>query len=545
MATNEIHTTVSVPNEQEKKSDLLESIKGFFQKWNNEWNNTNRKTKAFVLTRKDSIVAMIAALVIMVWFLVYWYIVLNNYSDINSKSDTLKNLSTYNVSPDLSILNPYVEWNDANTIDWMININNNIQETLSNREEFKKQQKNYYEILLQNIYLPSLNVWKDPYTKDFDISVLWQKYLEKDKFQDLYLIQYWSDFIKYVWNDADYNTIDNISIWDTVEVESSDYFYTPISVSFSSPNKRSFLLLVNKLSMTSNTNNVALLNEFFFYLLRHIKEDKAEIVNDLAQKYWDIFSSSSNRDWPSELSKLSESQLSDYQDKVIGYNLYHWINYEWTWENPSLLIDDNLIMKTIRENALCDSLVSDSECLYNFRDKYRNLPYLAYRIWLDNQWAGNRTQWLLNFLQDLPSVIAITQFGFNKYSNASFLNREEERYEWSVSFNAYWRTITSEELEEASSKLWKLCFWEKSDNVISPESAILRINDTISSLWWSDTISSLWWSGTNVNVSALWELQWILTSIQSDYEKQTNYNKMIKLFEIWRMLNDANLCNKA
>ena len=33
-----------------------------------------------------------------------------------------------------------------------------------------------------------------------------------DKFQDLYLIQYWSDFVKYVGNDADYNTIDTISI---------------------------------------------------------------------------------------------------------------------------------------------------------------------------------------------------------------------------------------------------------------------------------------------------------------------------------------------
>jgi hypothetical protein len=56
--------------------------------------------------------------------------------------------------------------------------------------------------LLQNIYLPSLNVWKDPYTKDFNMAVLWQKYLETDKFQDLYLIQYWSDFAKGVWNEV-------------------------------------------------------------------------------------------------------------------------------------------------------------------------------------------------------------------------------------------------------------------------------------------------------------------------------------------------------
>ena len=34
------------------------------------------------------------------------------------------------------------------------------------------EEKSYYEILLQNISLPSLNVWKDPYTKNFDMTVL-------------------------------------------------------------------------------------------------------------------------------------------------------------------------------------------------------------------------------------------------------------------------------------------------------------------------------------------------------------------------------------
>ncbi|MBQ5945622.1 hypothetical protein IJL65_04535 [bacterium] len=80
----------------------------------------------------------------------------------------------------------------------MIEVNDNVEEVVAGRELFKKQQKSYYEVLLQNIYLPSLNIWKDPYTKNFDMTLLGQKYLENDKFQDLYLIQYWSDFAKYV-----------------------------------------------------------------------------------------------------------------------------------------------------------------------------------------------------------------------------------------------------------------------------------------------------------------------------------------------------------
>ena len=102
-----------------------------------------------------------------------------------------------------------------------------------------------------------------------------------------------------------------------VELEDSDYFYIPISVSFASPNKRSFLLLVNKLSMTSNSNNIALLNEFFFYLLLNIKEKKMNVVNELMQEYWSDFSSSSNRTGPKSMKDMTEEELSHYQDRVI------------------------------------------------------------------------------------------------------------------------------------------------------------------------------------------------------------------------------------
>jgi hypothetical protein len=54
----------------------------------------------------------------------------------------------------------------------MTEINANVEEMVESRELFKKQQKSYYEVLLQNVYLPSLNIWKDPYTKNFDMTLL-------------------------------------------------------------------------------------------------------------------------------------------------------------------------------------------------------------------------------------------------------------------------------------------------------------------------------------------------------------------------------------
>ena len=539
MATNEIQTTIWPVKGTEEKKDILSTFKWFFKKKFEEWGESrSRLTKAFTLTRKDAIVSLIAAFVVLVWLAIYGFSVYKKYSDLNENKNALKALSAYDISVNEDVLHDYVDWKDMSTIMGVLEANGEIREALDEREEFQKRQKSYYEVLLQNLYLPSLNVWKNPYTRNFDISVLWQKYLEKDKFQDLYLIQYWSDFIKYVWNDADYNTIDNISIGDIVELQDSDYFYVPITVTFTSPNKRSFLLLVNKLSVTSNTNNIALLNEFFFYLLMNIKEDKADVIQELMQQYWTEISSSSDWNGPSSISEMDEDQLADYQDKVIWYDLYQWVNYDGTGENESVLIDDDIIIKSIRNSSSCAKSDSDKECFYKFRNKYRNLPYLAYQIGLwwdesDKYRTTTRSQWLWKFLNDLPPVVAITNFGFDKRVTQDLFGRDE-LYEWTVTFNAYWRGISNDNLEEASRELWELCLWEWENNKLTPETALARVNDRIESLWWMDS---------NVNVSSLWELHDLFSTIQVDFEWMSNYNKMIKLFELWRMLKDSNLCD--
>jgi hypothetical protein len=79
------------------------------------------------------------------------------------------------------------------------------------------------------------------------------------------------------------------------------------------------LLLVNKLSITSNQSNIALLNEFFFYLLNAIKEKKTKDIDDLMKKYWDVFVSSSDREFKTKtnLSDLTEEEQSKYMDRVI------------------------------------------------------------------------------------------------------------------------------------------------------------------------------------------------------------------------------------
>lgn len=532
---NENKVAVDWGQNKEEQSKVLSKITWFFKKSKNNWESgSQRHTRAFHLTRKDSIVSVLVSLAIIWWAVYYGKVVLDEYAEINSHAYELKELASYNnVNLTNENLSSYVEWNDLKTINSLIEVNNNIKEQLDKDEMYKQRQQSYYEILLQNIYLPSLNIWKDPYTKNFNMWVLWQKYLESDKFQDLYLIQYWSDFVKYVWNDADYNTVDTITIGDKTVVEwNSEYFYIPITISFSSPNKRSFLLLVNKLSMTSNQNNIALLNEFFYYLSEAIREQKSEEIDQLMADYLEEFSSSSTWNFPKDILQMNDEELSVYKDRVIGYNLYHWVNGWWIKWDYNQLVDNSVIEEAIDKTASCNWELNQN-CLYNFRAKYRNLPYLAYKVWLENQ--KDRVSGLLEFLQDLPPALAITSFGFEKYSNSSFLNNKEEEYQWNITFNAYGRNIPNSELDEASVMLWKLCFWSTSEEKITPDNASKYVDNAITAMWENRKYE---------NVSSLWELQMLFSSIKDSYESLQNYDKMIKLFEIWRMMNDANLCNK-
>ena len=533
---NENQITAVWTQKKGEKSNILSKITWLFKKSENNWwgHDSQHHTRAFHLTRRDSIVYVLVSLLIIWWAVYYGKVVMDEYSAINNRSNDLKLVASYgNINPDTDKLSSYAEWNSLDTISSLILVNNNIEDKLDEDEAFKQKQQNYYEVLLQNIYLPSLNIWKDPYTKNFNMWVLWQKYLESDKFQDLYLIQYWSDFAKYVWNDADYNTVDKITIGEKTVLEwNPEYFYIPITISFSSPNKRSFLLLVNKLSMTSNQNNIALLNEFFYYLLESIREKKDGEINQLMANYLEEFSSSSTWDLPKDLSQMTEDDLSVYKDRVIGYNLYHWVNGWWIGWDFGQLVDNSVIENAIKKAASCNGEL-DQICLYNFRGKYRNLPYLAYKVWLENQ--KDRVSGLLEFLQDLPPALAITSFGFEKYSNSSFLNNKEEEYQWNITFNAYGRNILDSELDEASVMLWKLCFWSDSNEKITPDNASTYVDNAIIAMWEKREYS---------NVSSLWELQILFSSIKDSYEGLPNYDKMIKLFEIRRMMNDANLCNK-
>jgi hypothetical protein len=81
-----------------------------------------------------------------------------------------------------------------------------------------------------------------------------------------------------------------MKIGDFVE-DDKGFFNMPITVSFVANSKRAFLLLADKLSMTSNKENISLLNEFFYYLRGEIKKGKEKEIKTLESSYVTIFGS--------------------------------------------------------------------------------------------------------------------------------------------------------------------------------------------------------------------------------------------------------------
>jgi hypothetical protein len=58
----------------------------------------------------------------------------------------------------------------------------------------------------------------------------------------------------------------------------------PITLSFTSPDKRSFLFLIDKISMTSQKQNIALINEFTTNLRDAITVQHAAVLSGILQQ---------------------------------------------------------------------------------------------------------------------------------------------------------------------------------------------------------------------------------------------------------------------
>ncbi len=450
----------------------------------------------------------------ILWFLVLVYMVVNLLlviSNLNSKTKLLLNLETYDtrVVQSNQFAKSMVDKNWK--ISDIIKIHSDFKSEIGKYQEYISNLNIPYQYFLQYVYLPHLNIWKNIYTDEIDVNMVWKNFLENNPYNDIFLLQKRSDFFKNVWDNNESNDIKNIRIWDITE-NTNWLFSIPVSLSFESKSKRAFLLLVDKVSVTSNKATLSLINEFFYYMWQEIKSDNKSEIASLKKEY--------------SVKYPNDKDVTD--DKVIWFYLYNWIYFN----EENKLISQKIIDTTIRKVAYCEKEWNEM-CYYKFREKYRDIPTFWYLIWWINTYT-NSVEGFKKFILSLPPIFSVKQFNFNQVESSDNAS-SNRKYKWSITIDIYGKWLSQWELDEISKKLWEVCYSNKWSKYLSVENALESINKSIESL--SDIEKN-----DTADSSDLWQLKNIVEEISKGYNGYTNYKKIVKLFEIYRMLKNVWLC---
>ena len=431
-----------------------------------------------------------------------------NVAELNNQSAELYTLARY----DTRILTKNETTNQllktSETVQDILQENTSLQSEINKYTTYLSALQVPYTYLLQYIYLPSLNVWKEKYTETINTNLIGIQFLENNPFNDITLLQTWGDFFKNLGDNNESNDIIDMQIGSFAE-NASWYFTMPITVSFVANSKRAFLLLVDKLSMTSNRENIALINEFFYYLRSEIKKEKATEIQTLTKNYANIFGT---------------QEIN--QDKIIGYHLYHWIFHQ----EKNILIDNDLLDKTVKSIISCNNQ-SEEICYYKFREKYRNLPMLWYVIGNEN--TTNTPDNLKKFIQQLPPIFAIQSFEFDTVKSPTLADATNNKYQGKVVISVYGKSATTTEVQEIASVLGKKCLL--SAQPLTTAESLTLIQNAIVKLSDGNKIDTTY--GDDLR-----ELKQVVSSLDEEFPTLSNYKKTIKLFELYRMLTDAGLC---
>lgn len=482
--------------------DVFEKyMRGFYNFFKDNKNNS-----------KIMLIIAVSTSALAIYFGIQLY---NDISILNGKSSELVNLSSYDTSTLSADLATQTILKNSETIKDVLQENKNTEWEILKYTDYLHSLQLPYTYLLKYIYLPSLNVWKQNYTDKIDINLIWIKFLEKNPYNDITLLQKRGDFFKNLGDNNETNDILDMKIGDFTE-DDKGFFSMPITVSFMANSKRAFLLLADKLSMTSNKENISLINEFFYYLRGEIKKWKEKEIKALEGNYITTF-------W-SGLSAVAGQTID--QDKMIGYALYNWIFNG----GENTLIDDGIIDKTIKSIISCNN-DSDEVCYYKFRERYRNIPTFGYL--LGTTIGTNGPENLKSFMLQLPPIFSIKEFEFDKIKAPTISDASNSKYQGKVTIVVYGRSATAQEVDQIAQVLGTKCLGDEKklttqDGLSIVQSAIVKLSDV-------NKIDKTY--GDNLR-----ELKALIGQLDKDFTTLSNYKKTIKLFELYRMLSDSGLC---
>ncbi len=456
------------------------------------------------LRTENSIFYTIAFIVSMLFAIAMMWYRFTAQQKLYNKSDTLSSTSVYSLDllqNDETIKDSFPLRKTLSDILWY---EKKIDENIINTKLQRQKLSVPFDNFLNMLYTPSINVWRDPFSQKIDTTLIGKKYIENNPYGDIKMIQQRTNFFKDVWVIDSYNTVNDVNIWKAESSTVAWYFSIPITVEFETPNKRSFLLLINKISMTAYIQNLSLINEFMYYVWETVKEEKQDILTQS-----DLFSGNvlTNPD--------------NHNDRAIWYLLYNWII---RWEENKI-INQDIIAKSIRKTAWCTN-ETQQECMYIFRQKMRSLPYLAY--WISREWV-DVVEWLKFFFNNMLPILSIENFSFEE----KIVKKVKTWYKGKISLRVYGKDMLWEEIDRISGELWSMCFLSKEG--LSIANAKTRVERNIFELGkWDLNIKR----STTLN-----QILAFIIKIEKEYPVLPNQKKAVRLFELYRTLKENSLCD--
>ncbi|HMT00889.1 MAG TPA: hypothetical protein PKC14_01050 [Candidatus Absconditabacterales bacterium] len=467
-------------------------------------NNQNKHIISFIERYKSQelIFKIVWPVCVVVFFILIGlsFSVYLTATEMNSHSADLINVSYYSLDQVKSNNSTKNILKDARNLPDLVRLSRNAEEENTRLNAYFDSLQQPYKSFLQYFLLPPLNIWEDPYTKAIDTKLIGQRFLAENPFSDLALLGRWSDFFRVVGNGEFYNEITDISI-SPLQEQDNGYFSFELNVSFLAPNKRAFLFLINDLSFSSNRENISLVHEFVYNLREglRISYQKTQTGTLLTGKSLDDFIARSLMDWVH-----GKQDISFLTEAVI----------------------ENTIKKTVECNN------EDLQyCAFLFRQKYQTVPSLAYSVGdLKNP---DKKPLLKKFFQRMAPVMNIKRFTFTPQRKT--LGQASQSYVGQIQFQIFGRGLIKSDYDRISLALAKQCFGPQQDLPLTVQLAKKTVDQAVVDL---ASISTL---DTTKN-KKLQELTDILNNYELTFDQLTYYNKTIKIFEIFRMLDDGRLC---
>jgi hypothetical protein len=222
----------------------------------------------------------------------------------------------------------------------IIFIENELKQKYNEQKNIYEQYQEPYNKFLSIIFLPSVNIWKNPFSGKINIDIFGLKYLTVAKYIDINLIKYWSDYFTYSYKwllyQGDKNDIQSIKVGKFKDYKwINNVNILPLSVKFWLDSDKSFYWLLSKLTSTSNIKNIMLITEFTYDLWYNVKNN---LLSKL-EKFKKLNSSYKNSViWEVYLSYLLKSCLWN----TNLFSLYNCKKFFWCIEWNNCTLDDIL-----------------------------------------------------------------------------------------------------------------------------------------------------------------------------------------------------------